>query len=764
METWTLLSDGSVLAVRSGDNTVRAERFSENSWYSAVDGANELAGFVSETAGPTILLSDASVLAIGAAGGTARCAPNADPTRPIAWTAGPGIPNVAAVGGQVSDAAPACLLPNGRVFQAVKGVGGATGGAGSSFLEFDPTGAGAWSAALLPLVQGGPAPSKLRFLLLPTGEVLVSDGTRTLSLFIPAPGASGRAAPTIKSCAASLVPGMTFRVDGTAFNGPSQACVSGAGTSMATNYPLVRLRAVFPSDSIVYCRTAGHTTMGVATGRLETGTDFTVPHNVARGTYRLAVVASGVASVEMTVEVGAGDSRRLGRRSRTSASPNYSTTFGEDELFRRDLSEVHLLIDYISGRADKSLAGLKDIAGFDSNGAEVSSMPPQRAVEEICKISYPPGGSLEANAQQAAFMLMVKDKLNELADPARGLTVAFTAMFVGVALQYPKPSAATPPPVRQVFFSAQAAYPNLEDQAREFRRFYYRLPMAAVLLVLFIVYANWDISVTATVLRQVAEADASYGKLFTAEHGFLPTLKSCTEFRTTGTEKPPVEGAGAGAKPEDANATAADEAHRVACDEAYTARAQQAAGIANLQNLVMQNWRFRPVALSVHLFGPPSAVTMPPSKAINPGAPDLDIATSGGRTIGRSPLESFTLAVVGGLTGIVIPTAFGLLGTLAGLMRTITSKMRDSILAPRDYQVARVALFLGMSAGLSVGLFFNGADPGGDIAKGIGNTITISAAGLSFLAGFGAEAFFTFLDGVLLRLMPPAAAKKTPTP
>jgi len=91
---------------------------------------------------------------------------------------------------------------------------------------------------------------------------------------------------------------------------------------------------------------------------------------------------------------------------------------------------------------------------------------------------------------------------------------------------------------------------------------------------------------------------------------------------------------------------------------------------------------------------------------------------------------------------------------LVSVLRSITTKMRESVLAPRDHQISRISIFLGMAAGLTVGLFFNPTDPGGAITKTLGGTISVSAASLSFLAGVGAEAFFTFLDGVIDRLFP----------
>jgi hypothetical protein len=56
-------------------------------------------------------------------------------------------------------------------------------------------------------------------------------------------------------------------------------------------------------------------------------------------------------------------------------------------------------------------------------------------------------------------------------------------------------------------------------------------------------------------------------------------------------------------------------------------------------------------------------------------------------------------------------------------------------------------------AGLAVGLFFS---PSTSVAvpqgagTGIASTLTLTAGGLAFLAGYGAEAFFRMLDQVIL--------------
>ena len=456
-----------------------------------------------------------------------------------------------------------------------------------------------------------------------------------------------------------------------------------------------------------------------------------------------------------------------GDQSLAQAAPRKTRLF-DDELFLRDLSEVHMLIDYVSGRSDKSLAALEGVALTEpADGAAPVPLSAQQVVEDICKISYPPGGDIEVNAQQAAFMLMVKDRLNYLASPARGLTVAFTSMFAGVSLRFDslasifadrlysacasvitgerweasipankvaggdaapaagaagqdkKPAAPDP---RRIFYSARAAYPNLEAQARRFRSFYSRLPFFASAVVLAIVYINFDISLTNGALQHVSTAQASYADLLSKAKGLPPNLANCA----AGAPTPPVE-----------------------CPEAKLALDQIVAGRNELGRL-MGGWPWlHPVPATVALLAP--LVDDPPGRTRNAAgkAPAPDDA----QYLESTPLEGLVGDAINGLTTIIVPTAFGLLGTMAGLMRSITLKVRESILSPRDLMVSRIGICLGMSAGLAVGLFSKQIAPvlaAGQVAGGI----TVSTAGLSFLVGFGAEAFFTFLDGMLLRTFP----------
>jgi hypothetical protein len=122
-EGWTLLPDGTVLAVQC-TNVPNAQKYviATNQWVSAGNTGATLPGNpinvppVIYEMGPQILLPDGRVFAIGASGHTALYTPpNTVPTDPGSWAPGPDFP--AGSGGQLIAAvdAPACLLPNGNV-------------------------------------------------------------------------------------------------------------------------------------------------------------------------------------------------------------------------------------------------------------------------------------------------------------------------------------------------------------------------------------------------------------------------------------------------------------------------------------------------------------------------------------------------------------------------------------------------------------------------------------------------------------------------
>lgn len=157
--------------------------------------------------------------------------------------------------------------------------------------EFDGT-----NLTLLPETIGSYVTPHL--LVLPTGEVIVggfallgADGT-------PAPAW----APVVKQAPDAIKAGLTYKISGLRFNGPSQAAQFGDEFTTAENYPVVRVTNRV-TGHVVYCRTHDHSTMGVATGNMPVYTYFDVPGGIEPGTSKIQVVADGIASNEVSVDV-----------------------------------------------------------------------------------------------------------------------------------------------------------------------------------------------------------------------------------------------------------------------------------------------------------------------------------------------------------------------------------------------------------------------------------------------------------------------------
>ena len=240
--------------------------------------------------GPAVLLPDGTVFAVGADGLTAIYVPSTG-----TWTEGPAIPGAL----NVQDG-PAALLPSGHV---LFGASPGSTGMGLVYYEFD----GAHlNLALAPLNASQDGSYSTSLLPLPTGQVLFVDGTDTVQIYSPAlsPTYDPAWAPTITAAPASIAPGQTYQISGTQFNGLSQASAYGDESQNATNYPLVRITNS-ASGHIVYARTHGHTSMGVATGSMIVSTSFDVPTSIESGDSVLEVIANGIPSASVAVVVTA---------------------------------------------------------------------------------------------------------------------------------------------------------------------------------------------------------------------------------------------------------------------------------------------------------------------------------------------------------------------------------------------------------------------------------------------------------------------------
>jgi hypothetical protein len=338
-ETWTLLPDGSVLTV----NTFRppfAERYVPwlDEWVSAGQTPSPLpiTTFVDPQGtrvsvfeiGPAILLPDGRVFAIGATGQTALYTPavlrGRLTVRPESWSPGPVFPPDTSAGAvwptlTASDA-PAVLQTNGRVLCMAGSLYETAGppkdyySRNMSFYEYWPT-----TNTLLPFptppfpAANAPDTWVARFLLLPTAQILLTTQSATIWLYTPDsasndPVPSWR--PKITACPTTLALGWGYTISGTQLNGLSQAVSYGDDAQTATNFPIIQLSNA--EGDVKYLPTSNFSTMAVATGPSTVSASFDVTGPVAVGAWRLAVIANGIASEPVEVEVVAAPEDCLG--------------------------------------------------------------------------------------------------------------------------------------------------------------------------------------------------------------------------------------------------------------------------------------------------------------------------------------------------------------------------------------------------------------------------------------------------------------------
>lgn len=319
-EGWTLLPNGQVLTVDAyvpivgftyDPNGTNSELYNPatGTWQSAgstvvqlFDSAAQCGGLPNATleVGPMVLRPDGTVFATGSntcglgfPGHTAIYN-----TLDGIWTAGPDFPTLKYHGRQYSlniADGPASLEINGKVLMMASPFFGAPP---SFFLEWDGT-----NLTPVPGTPNSPTDGSFygNMLVLPSGQILLTDFSNDIEIYTST-GTYNRAwAPSIKRAPATVSPGSSYVVSGFLFNGLSQGAAYGDDAQAATNYPLVRITNL-ASGHVFYSRTHDHSSMAVAYGGLVT-THFDVPPNQETGPSQLVVVANGIPSQPVAVNV-----------------------------------------------------------------------------------------------------------------------------------------------------------------------------------------------------------------------------------------------------------------------------------------------------------------------------------------------------------------------------------------------------------------------------------------------------------------------------
>ncbi|MBZ5667416.1 MAG: hypothetical protein LAO30_22790 [Acidobacteriia bacterium] len=290
-EGWTLLPSGKVLTVDANNNNTNSEIYdpATGSWTSAGSTIVQLEDPGSHEIGPAVLRPDGTVLATGGTGHNAVFDSNT-----LTWSQAPDFPKVSGKQLDIADG-PAALLPDGNVLVMTSpGVFQA----GVHFFEWDGT---SFNAA--PATPNSPSDTSYygRMLVLPTGQIMLTDGSNDVELYNSTGSPNPSWAPTITKVPKTLTHGRTSTVHGTQLTGLSQGAAYGDDAQAASNYPLVRITNN-ATGHVFYARTHGFSS-GVATGTTITLTHFDVPAGIELGASQLEVVTNGIASNPVSVNI-----------------------------------------------------------------------------------------------------------------------------------------------------------------------------------------------------------------------------------------------------------------------------------------------------------------------------------------------------------------------------------------------------------------------------------------------------------------------------
>lgn len=444
----------------------------------------------------------------------------------------------------------------------------------------------------------------------------------------------------------------------------------------------------------------------------------------------------------------------------------------EEFIFVRELYEVFLLLDHVSGRWDK---------GLHVSGAQPS--PP--IIETVCAIGLAPAEDPAKRLKQAVDLMYAKDALNAIARPATGLTVAFTILVVGeenrrkpvnkmrricrdLFRRDAPPDGDTAAARRGVVDPtrgmptrvtlARYAYPGLIGVAIRFNR-------RMILLVAVLLFAlgltcllSWHVAAgnvilqhledvrarTAEVRKEIAAAELKYANDERVDAGLqgkaLPPR--AVRFCTLGTAAAPLY-------------RTTEEYHL--CRRQESLQAERRAVRLNLREWLAP-WKTTYKLLGTSTYYLDRWLT--PAPVARKGAasapapveatdPDEAPASETVRRRGHEEKARIVTPVVG---TAVLPLAYGVLGAGAAVVRRLWERMRESTLSPRDATLALLQLALGGTIGACIALFINPSGPAPAEEHGLLGTWALSGSALSFIAGFGVEGVFRALEAFVHRV------------
>jgi hypothetical protein len=337
----------------------------------------------------------------------------------------------------------------------------------------------------------------------------------------------------------------------------------------------------------------------------------------------------------------------------------------------------------------------------------------EERLKKICDIAWPLKGADVEQAMQASVLLLARDSLNAAAKPANGHSIAFSLLVIGderetiaeVARKLPRrlaeavhgqPNAektghdrpnSTVGTDRTAIWGrelpsrvslAKLAYPGLVDSARRFHRDRTFIIFLLIFWLLLTCLLSWNIAAGQAILSRLNADDKEIADVDKSNTIGCPPQQSQNQ----------------------------SDIHKltVICD-------RRDKNLEVLEGWLQVPWRWMKWA--------------PKHDPVRP-AQDRQWAT----------------VFIEVLATSVLPLVYGVLGAGVAVVRNLWTKMRDSLLSPRDPTLAMGQLAQGAVIGACIGLFIT---PSSGLA-------TLAPTALSFIAGFGVEGVFVMLESLIKRV------------
>lgn len=427
------------------------------------------------------------------------------------------------------------------------------------------------------------------------------------------------------------------------------------------------------------------------------------------------------------------------------------------------ISEIRMLIDYVAGSSTHTLADLK-IADKEGKFQAPSAVLEQ--IDKMEQILSTKDAVIEPG--MLATVQTVRDAMGQLVRPASGLTIAYTALVTGNRRGNNSDSRAS---------MAERAYFGLVPSAKCHRWWQNTILVFTLIIMVVTVWESAKVALGKSLLQNLDFLRPQQASLYAEKTKLEVALdKADTQNRSsswTNVNQVPLTAYSLCDRPMVLmfNLTSAIKNGK---DPLILYGSPQERDVCERDRILRTNFEIVHQDLNAYLRDWPAMVGM--LFRLFKNAIDFSLCHSLWAIMchsdgisqlkpGLDDVEFMVAPVLLVWGNYILPILFSFLGTTIYVILDHSNKVRDSLLHPKDRFLSAVRLVLGIVTGASIGLFFSSYGPtqqaGSTPSAGaLISSLTLTASGVAFLAGFGVEGVFTMLEATVSRVFAVQQAPK----